>query len=75
VGKLEVAFESENAKELKEKLLTQIPKEMTLEFVRQFWSHPHDEAGVIDQVEQYMQSGKGRILCTFSSPEGGIINQ
>tara|TARA_B100000900_G_scaffold356447_1_gene326220 strand:- start:56 stop:160 length:105 start_codon:yes stop_codon:yes gene_type:complete len=34
VGKLEIAFESENATELKEKLLTQISNEMTLKFVR-----------------------------------------
>ena len=66
----QASAESANAKELEEKPLTPIPDEMTLEFVRKLWSQPHDEAGVIDQIKQYMQPGKWRILRKFA-PKGG----
>ena len=58
------------AKETKEKPLTPIPDEVTLEFVRELWRQPHDEAGVIDQIKQYMRPGKWRNLRTFA-PKGG----
>jgi hypothetical protein len=57
------------AKETEAKPLTPIPAEVTLEFVRELWSQPHDEAGVIDQIKQYMQPGKWRNLRTFA-PKG-----
>ena len=57
-------------KEPEAKPLTPIPDEVTLEFVRELWSQPHDEAGVIDQVKQYMRPGKWRNLRKFA-PKGG----
>ncbi len=66
----QAANASTNAKELEAKPLTPIPDEVTLEFVRELWSQPHDETGVIDQVKQYMRPGKWRILRTFA-PNGG----